>query len=122
MKYPVEEYSKKIDGDDYSINIYGFYDKEWNSWRYSWSVQTVGSYMASGGYVDDNSVAYSTKESALEIKNSYRKSLEGGETVAKSLAEHSNNELWFDWTEYLDVLWWPKVDTTFDQKKLKKLG
>jgi len=66
MKYPVEEYSKKIDGDDYSINIYGFYDKEWNSWRYSWSVQTVGSYMASGGYMDDNSVAYSTKESALE--------------------------------------------------------
>ena len=30
--------------------------------------------------------------------------------------------MWFDWTEYLDVLWWPKVDTTFDQKKLKKLG
>ena len=30
--------------------------------------------------------------------------------------------MWFDWTEYLDVLWWPKVDTTFDQKKFKKLG
>lgn len=66
MKYPVEEYSKKIDGDGYSISIYGFYDKEWNSWRYSWSVQTVGSYMASGGYMDDNSVVYPTKESALE--------------------------------------------------------
>ena len=62
----IEEYSKKIDGDGYSISIYGFYDKEWNSWRYSWSVQTVGSYMASGGYMDDNSVAYPTKESALE--------------------------------------------------------
>ena len=66
MKYPLEQYSKKIDGDGYSISIYGFYDKEWNSWRYSWSVQTVGSYMASGGYMDDNSVAYPTKESALE--------------------------------------------------------
>src|SRR5210317_698210 len=63
-----------------------------------------------------------SKELALEIKNTYRKSLEGGKTVAKSLADHSNNELWFDWTEYLDVLWWHKVDTTFDQKKLKKLG
>lgn len=62
----IEEYSKKIDGDGYSISIYGFYDKEWNGWRYSWSVQTVGSYMASGGYMDDNSVAYPTKESALE--------------------------------------------------------
>ncbi len=62
----IEEYSKKIEGDGYSISIYGFYDKEWNSWRYSWSVQTVGSYMASGGYMDDNSVVYPTKESALE--------------------------------------------------------
>jgi len=62
----IEEYSKKIDGDGYSISIYGFYDKEWSSWRYSWSVQTVGSYMASGGYMNDNSVAYPTKESALE--------------------------------------------------------
>ena len=57
-----------------------------------------------------------TKESALEIKNSYRKSLEGGETVA-SLSDHSNNELWFDWTEYLDVLF-PKVNTTLI--KIKK--
>jgi len=62
----IEEYSKKIDGDGYSISIYGFYDKEWNSWRYSWSVQIVGCYMTSGGYMDDNSVAYPTKESALE--------------------------------------------------------
>lgn len=63
-----------------------------------------------------------TKESAIEIKNTYRKSLEGGKTVAKSLSEHSNNELWFDWTEYLDVLWWPKVDTSFSEKEFKSLG
>ena len=63
-----------------------------------------------------------TKESAQEIKQTYRKSLEGGETAAKSLSKYSNNELWFDWTEYLDVLWWPPVDTTFDEKKFKELG
>ena len=62
-----------------------------------------------------------TKESALEIKNSYRKSLEGGETVAKSLSNHSNNELWFDWTEYLDNLWWTKL-TQLLIKKMKKIG
>ena len=63
-----------------------------------------------------------TKESAQEIKQTYRKSLEGGETVAKSLSKYSNNELWFDWKEYLEVLWWPPVDTTFDKKKFKELG
>jgi len=63
-----------------------------------------------------------SNESAQEIKQTYRKSLEGGETVAKSLSKYSNNELWFDWTEYLDVLWWPPVDTSFDKKKFKELG
>jgi len=63
-----------------------------------------------------------SKESALDIKNTYRKSLEGGETVAKNLSKHLNDELWFDWEEYMNVLWWPKVDTSFQAKKFKKLG
>jgi 2-oxoglutarate dehydrogenase E1 component len=63
-----------------------------------------------------------SKESALDIKNTYRKSLEGGKTVAKSLSDHSNNSLWFDWSDYMNVLWWPKVDTAFEAKKFKSLG
>ena len=63
-----------------------------------------------------------TKESALNIKNNYRESLEAGKTVAKSLSDHSNNSLWFDWTDYMDVLWWPKVDTSYNAKKFTSLG
>ena len=63
-----------------------------------------------------------TKESALNIKNNYRESLEAGKTVAKSLSDHSNNSLWFDWTDYMDVLWWTKVDTSYNAKKFTSLG
>lgn len=62
----MKEYRKKIDAGIGSIGIYGFYDKEWKSWRYSWSCQTEGCCMGSGGYLDDNSVAYPTEESAIE--------------------------------------------------------
>ena len=68
------------------------------------------------------SEGFITKESALKIKNNYRESLEAGKTVAKSLSDHSNNSLWFDWTDYMDVLWWPKVDTSYNAKKFTSLG
>jgi len=63
-----------------------------------------------------------SKESALEIKNIYRKSLEDDRIVAKNLAEHSNKSLWFDWTDYMNVLWWPKVDTSFEANKFTSLA
>ena len=63
-----------------------------------------------------------TKKDASNIKTTYRKSLESGVNVAKQLSDNSNDSLWFDWTNYLDVLWWPKVDTTFEKKKLAELG
>ena len=68
------------------------------------------------------SEGFITKESALNIKNNYRESLEAGKTVAKSLSDHSNNSLWFDWTDYMDVLWWSKVDTSYNAKKFTSLG
>ncbi|MDB2534715.1 2-oxoglutarate dehydrogenase E1 component [Gammaproteobacteria bacterium] len=68
------------------------------------------------------SEGFITKQSALNIKNNYRESLEAGKTVAKSLSDHSNNFLWFDWTDYMDVLWWPKVDTSYNAKKFISLG
>ncbi len=63
-----------------------------------------------------------TKQEASLIKSTYRDSLEDGEIVAKNLSLKPNDSLWFDWNEYLDVLWWPKVDTSFDKNHFKKLG
>jgi 2-oxoglutarate dehydrogenase E1 component len=63
-----------------------------------------------------------TKKEAANIKGNYRKSLESGISVAKNLSKNPNDSLWFDWTSYLDVLWWPKVDTTIPKKKFTNLG
>ena len=61
-------------------------------------------------------------EKAKSIKVSYRKSLEGGQTVAKNLAKKPNDSLWFDWEPFMNVKWWPKVDTSFDKKEFIKLA
>ena len=63
-----------------------------------------------------------TNKDAENIKNNYRKSLDSGKTVAKNLAKNPNNDMWFDWKPHLDVLWWSKVDTTFNKNKLEELG
>ena len=42
--------------------------------------------------------------------------------MAKNLAENPNDSLWFDWQPYMDVKWWPKVNTKFPKQKFKKLG
>ena len=63
-----------------------------------------------------------TPDIANKIKSDYRKSLEIGESVAKNLSKNPNNELWFDWKPYLNIRWWPKVDTKFSAEKLHKLG
>ena len=63
-----------------------------------------------------------SEEKIKIIKKEYRKSLEGGKSVAKNLAKKPNDSLWFDWEPFMDVLWWPKVDTTFNKKKLNKLA
>ena len=63
-----------------------------------------------------------SKEKAKDIKVSYRNSLEGGKSVAKNLAKKPNDSLWFDWQPFMDIKWWPKVDTTFDKKEFIKLG
>ncbi len=61
-------------------------------------------------------------EKAKSIKVSYRKSLEGGQTVAKNLAKKPNDSLWFDWEPFMNIKWWPKVDTSFDKKEFIKLA
>ena len=62
----MNDYIKTIQIEDGEITISGFYDEEWESWRYSWSSQMEGCYIGSGGYMWDNSVAYPTKEVVLE--------------------------------------------------------
>ena len=57
-----------------------------------------------------------------KIRKTYRKSLEGGKSVAKNLANKPNNSLWFDWEPFINVKWWPKVDTTFNEKKFHELS
>jgi len=61
-------------------------------------------------------------DKAKTIKKNYRKSLEKGESVAKNLAKKPNDTLWFDWEPYMNIKWWPKVDTTFDKKEFNKIG
>ena len=63
-----------------------------------------------------------TADKANKIKKEYRKSLESGKTVAKNLAVKPNDKLWFDWQPYIDIEWWPKVDTSFDKKSFASLG
>ena len=63
-----------------------------------------------------------TADKANKIKKEYRKSLESGKTVAKNLAVKPNDKLWFDWQPYINIKWWPKVDTSFDKKSFASLG
>ena len=63
-----------------------------------------------------------TDNETQKIRKNYRKSLEGGKSVAKNLANKPNNSLWFDWEPFIDVKWWPKVDTTFNEKKFHELS
>ena len=63
-----------------------------------------------------------TTDKANKIKKEYRKSLEGGKTVAKNLAQKPNDKLWFDWQPYMGIKWWPKVDTSFNKKDFESLG
>ena len=61
-------------------------------------------------------------EKAKKIRKNYRNSLEGGKSVAKNLADKPNDSMWFDWEPYLDIKWWPKVQTNFNKDKLKEIG
>ena len=68
------------------------------------------------------SSGFLTTDKANKIKKEYRKSLEGGKTVAKNLAQKPNDKLWFDWQPYMGIKWWPKVDTSFNKKDFESLG
>ncbi|WP_417585225.1 2-oxoglutarate dehydrogenase E1 component [Nitrincola sp.] len=61
-------------------------------------------------------------DDAKEMEQSYRKALENGEHVAKSLVLEPNTELFVDWKPYLGHQWSFDADTRVDIKLLQELG
>ena len=63
-----------------------------------------------------------SSDQTAAVRSDYRKSLESGLSVAKSLAKKPNEELWFNWDEYIDNKWWDETDTSITKKSITKLG
>ncbi len=63
-----------------------------------------------------------TQEDSKEFEEEYRKALDNGHHVAKSLVKEPNSELFVDWTPYLGHEWTARADTRFDLKSLQELA
>ena len=63
-----------------------------------------------------------SSDQTAAVRSDYRKSLELGLSVAKNLAKKPNEELWFNWDEYIDNKWWDETDTSITKKSITKLG
>ncbi len=63
-----------------------------------------------------------TAEAAKELEEEYRKALDEGRHVVKSLVKEPNKELFVDWTPHIGHEWTTKADTTFDLKRLQELS
>ncbi|MCP3906974.1 MAG: 2-oxoglutarate dehydrogenase E1 component [Oceanicoccus sp.] len=63
-----------------------------------------------------------TKDYDTEVIESYRRALESGEHVAKSLVHEPNEKLFVDWNPYLGHDWDCPCDTRIDLKKLQEVA
>jgi 2-oxoglutarate dehydrogenase E1 component len=63
-----------------------------------------------------------SSDQTAAVRSNYRKSLESGLSVAKNLAKKPNEELWFNWDEYINNKWWDETDTSITKKSITKLG
>ncbi len=63
-----------------------------------------------------------SSDQTAAVRSDYRKSLESGLSVAKNLAKKPNEELWFNWDEYINNKWWDETDTSITKKSITKLG
>ncbi len=63
-----------------------------------------------------------TKEYDTEVIENYRRALESGEHVAKSLVHEPNEKLFVDWNPYLGHDWDCPCDTRIDLKKLQEVA
>ena len=63
-----------------------------------------------------------TKSDSIKFQKEYRSSLEDGTPVIGNLASKPNDNLWFDWTPYMNQTWWQDTDTSFNKKKFVELS
>ena len=63
-----------------------------------------------------------TQLDSKNFQKAYRDSLEGGDSVVENLALKPNDDLWFDWSAYLNQTWWQETDTTFNKNKFIELS
>ena len=63
-----------------------------------------------------------TKEYDAEVIKNYRRALESGEHVAKSLVHEPNEKLFVDWNPYLGHDWDCPCDTRIDLHKLQEIA
>ena len=63
-----------------------------------------------------------TQLDSKNFQKAYRDSLEGGDSVVENLALKPNDDLWFDWSAYLNQTWWQETDTTFNKNKFIELA
>ena len=63
-----------------------------------------------------------TQLDSKNFQKVYRDSLEGGDSVVENLALKPNDDLWFDWSAYLNQTWWQETDTTFNKNKFIELS
>ena len=61
-------------------------------------------------------------EIAVQMSAEYRKSLESGTHVVKSLVREPNKTLFVDWTPYLGHTYTDEMDTRFNLKRLQELA
>ena len=63
-----------------------------------------------------------TQSDSKNFQKEYRDSLEQGASVVKNLALKPNDDLWFDWSAYLNQTWWQDIDTTFNKNQFLELS
>ena len=63
-----------------------------------------------------------TQSDSKNFQKEYRDSLEQGASVVKNLALKPNDDLWFDWSAYLNQTWWQDTDTTFNKNQFLELS
>ena len=63
-----------------------------------------------------------TQLDSKNFQKIYRDSLEEGDSVVANLALKPNDDLWFDWSAYLNQTWWQETDTTFNKNKFIELS
>ena len=63
-----------------------------------------------------------TQLDSKNFQKEYRDSLEQGASVVENLALKPNDDLWFDWSTYLNQTWWQDIDTTFNKNQFLELS